>query len=112
MTEWNNYVAAQRDQQLIIIIDEEELQEEATRRFIEYAFRIGEIKTTGTDIDKILQPVSRVGGSNRLEMKERHIERLKAYFEKFHNIGESFKADNSLNYETDIDIGGIDADEE
>lgn len=112
MTEWNNYVAAQRDQQLIIINDEEELQEEATRRFIEYAFRIGEIKTTGTDIDKILPPVSRFGGSNRSEKKERGIERLKAYFEKFHNIGESFKVDNSLNYETDIDIGGIDADEE
>ena len=112
MTEWNNYVAAQRDQQLIIIIDEEKLQEEATRRFMEYAFRIGEIKTTGTDIDKILPPVSRFGGSNRSEKKERVIERLKAYFEKFYNIGESFKADNSLNYETDIDIGGIDADEE
>ena len=112
MTEWNNYVAAQRDQQLIIIIDEEKLQEEATRRFMEYAFRIDEIKTTGTDIDKILPPVSRFGGSNRSEKKERVIERLKAYVEKFHNIGESFKADNSLNYETDIDIGGIDADEE
>lgn len=71
---------------------------------MEYAFRIGEIKTTGADIDKIFPPVSRFGGSNRSE-KKRVIERLKAYFEKFHNIGESFKADNSLNYETDIDIG-------
>ena len=56
-------------------------------------FRIGEIKTTGTDIDKILPPVSRFGGGNRSEKKERVIERLKAYFEKFHNIGESFKAE-------------------
>ena len=106
MTEWNNYVAAQRDQQLIIIIDEEKLQEEATRRFMEYAFRIGEIKTTGTDIDKILPPVSRFGGGNRSEKKERVIERLKAYFEKFHNIGEAFKAqEDSIN---DVDIEGGD----
>ena len=106
MIEWNNYVAAQRDQQRIIIIDEEKLQEEATRRFIEYAFRIGEIKTTGTDIDKILPPVSRFGGGNRTEKKERVIERLRVYFEKFHNIGEAFTATkDSIN---DVDIEGGD----
>ena len=96
INEWNNYVAEQRNRQLIVIIEEEKLQEEAARRFIEYAFSIGEIKTTGTDIDKILPPISRFGGGNRSEIKRRVIERLKAYFDKFHNIGESFKAEGNI----------------
>lgn len=108
MTEWNNYVAAQRDQQLTVIIEEERLQEDATRRLLEYAFRLGEIKTTGTDIDKILPPVSRFGGGNRSEIKERVISRLMAYFEKFRNIGESFTAQVDLI--TDIDTEGGDSD--
>ena len=108
MTEWNNYVAAQRDQQLTVIIEEERLQEDATRRLLEYAFRLGEIKTTGTDIDKILPPVSRFGGGNRSEIKERVISRLMAYFEKFRNVGEAFTAQVDLI--TDIDIEGGDSD--
>lgn len=97
MDEWNKYVAEQSDQQLAIIIEEEKLREEATRRFMEYAFRIGEVKTTGTEIDKMLPPVSRFGGGNRSEKKQRVIDRLTAYFEKFRNIGSKF----SLNREND-----------
>ncbi len=92
MVEWNDYVVKERDNQLEIIIEEENLKDDATRRFMEYAFHLGEVKTTGTDIDKILPPVSRFGGGNRSEKKERVISRLKAYFERFHNVGESFKA--------------------
>ena len=101
MTEWNDYVVQERDNQLVIIIEEEKLKEDATRRFMEYAFRIGEVKTTGTDIDKILPPVSRFGGGNRSEKKERVISRLKAYFERFYNVGESFKAEVEPAIETE-----------
>ena len=47
------------------------------------------IKTTGTDIDKILPAVSRFsgGGGNRKAKKETVIEKLKAFFERFWNIG-------------------------
>ena len=53
------------------------------------AFRDGGIKTTGTDIDKILPAVPRFGGSggNRKAKKETVIEKLKAFFERFWNIG-------------------------
>lgn len=53
------------------------------------AFRDGGIKTTGTDIDKILPAVSRFGGGggNRKAKKETVIEKLKAFFERFWNIG-------------------------
>lgn len=46
----------------------------------------GSIKTTGTDIDKILPAVSRFGGGNRKAKKETVIEKLKAFFERFWNI--------------------------
>ena len=71
----------------MIIIEEERLKEDETRKFLENAFREGEVKTVGTDIDKIMPPVSRFGGGNRATKKKNVIDRLKAYFEKFYGIG-------------------------
>lgn len=89
MNEWHSYVAEQREKALNQIIAEEKLKDEETRAFIDGAFRDGTIKTTGTDIDKILPAVSRFGGggSNRKEKKETVIEKLKGFFERFWNIG-------------------------
>ena len=41
------------------------------------------LKTTGTDIDKLLPPVSRFGGGNRIEKKLGVIEKLKGFFDKY-----------------------------
>ena len=46
------------------------------------AFRDGAMRTTGTDIDKILPAMSRFDGGNRQEKKKTVIEKLKAFFEK------------------------------
>lgn len=62
MDEWHSYVAKQRKQDLDTIITEERLKPEDTRKFMENAFRDGEIKTVGTDIDKLMPPISRFGG--------------------------------------------------
>ena len=51
----------QRDHDLDTIIAEEKLKPEDTRKFMENAFRDGEIKTAGTDIDKLMPPISRFG---------------------------------------------------
>ena len=51
------------------------------------------MKTTGTDIDVILPPVSRFGGGNRDEKKNRVIERLMTYFELYLDL---FFGDNTL----------------
>ncbi len=88
MTEWRSYVAEEREKQLLEIIREEKLKEDETRKFLEDSFRNGEIKTTGTDIDKIMPPVSRFGGS-RAAKKQTVIEKLKAFFERFFGIGDS-----------------------
>ena len=89
MNEWHSFVAEQREKALVQIISEEKLKDEETRAFIDGAFRDGTVKTTGTDIDKILPAVSRFGGggSNRKEKKENVIEKLKGFFERFWNIG-------------------------
>lgn len=90
MTEWHNFVAGEREKELAQIIQEEKLKEPETRKFLENAFRDGEIKTTGTDIDKLMPPVSRFGrGGARAEKKQSVIEKLKRFLEKFSGISEA-----------------------
>lgn len=97
MAEWHEYVAKMREEELLKIIEEEKLKEVETRKFIENAFRDGEIKTIGTDIDKLMPPVSRFGNSNRSIKKQNVIDKLKSFFERFFGIGESFvESDNNL----------------
>ena len=87
MAGWHDYVVEERERELVQIIQDEKLKESETRKFIENAFRDGEIKTTGTDIDKLMPPVSRFGGGNRAKKKQGIIEKLKGFFEKFFGIG-------------------------
>lgn len=94
MVGWHDYVVQQRENDLKAIITDEKLKEEETRKFIENAFREGEVKTVGTDIDKLMPPVSRFGGGKRAEKKQAVIDRLKGFFEKYFGIGGSFKSDD------------------
>ena len=84
--EWHEYVAQEREKQLCEIIKEENLHPEETHKFIENSFRDGGIKTTGTEIDKIMPSVSRFGGG-REKKKRTIIEKLKVFFERFFGIG-------------------------
>ncbi len=86
MLEWKNFVAKQKELELKTIIAEMQLKEKETRKFMEYSFRDGVMKTTGTDIDKIMPPMSRFGGG-REKKKLSVIERLKQFFERFFGIG-------------------------
>lgn len=89
MAEWHDYVVAKREEDLENIIKEERLKPEETRKFLENAFHDGEIKTAGTDIDKLMPPVSRFGGGKRSEKKQGIISKLKDFFEKYFGIGGS-----------------------
>ena len=68
------------------IIASENLKADETTRFVENAFRDGAIRTTGTDIDKILPAMSRFGGGNRQEKKKTVVEKLKVFFEKYFGV--------------------------
>ncbi len=86
MAEWHEYIVQERGRELDQIIKEERLREPETRRFLENAFRDGEIRTTGTDLDKILPPFSRFGGSGREKKKQSVIDKLKAFFERYYGL--------------------------
>ena len=64
--EWRRFVVEQKENDLTKIIGDEQLKEEETQRFIAGSFRDGVLKTTGTDVDRILPPVSRFGGGDRM----------------------------------------------
>lgn len=85
--EWRAFIAARRDAELEAIIEEEGLWPAETRVFLETAFRDGVIRTTGTAITKVLPSVSRFsadGGHG--EKKQRVIEKLAAFFERFFGL--------------------------
>ena len=85
-SDWRKFVLEQKETDLTALIAEEKLKEEETRRYIDNAFRDGSIKTTGTDIDKLMPPVSRFGGGNRANKKQGIIDKLMAFFEKYFGI--------------------------
>ncbi|MBQ9478007.1 MAG: type I restriction endonuclease subunit R, partial [Selenomonadaceae bacterium] len=94
--EWNKYVAEQREIELTRLIQEERLKPKETRQFMDSAFHYGELKTFGTDINKVMPPMSRFGGGNRTAKKIAVTEKLLAFFEKYFGIGEAPKFTASL----------------
>ncbi|MCL4580526.1 DEAD/DEAH box helicase [Fusobacterium nucleatum YWH7199] len=81
--EFKKFVREEKEKDLEKVIEEEKLKPEETKKFIDNSLRDGVLKTTGTDIDKLLPPVSRFGGGNRAEKKLGVIEKLKVFFDKY-----------------------------
>lgn len=98
MDEWGKFVKEQKEIDLKKIINDENLNEEETRKFLDNAFRDGQVKTNGTDIEKILPPMRRFGGGNRAEKKENIIIKVKKFFEKYFGLGTSDKNDDQFEY--------------
>lgn len=86
--QWQAFVAAKREAELDALITDKKLRPDATRAFIESAFRDGQLRTTGTAITKILPPVSRfaVDGGHG-ETKRSVVEALTRFFERFFGLG-------------------------
>jgi len=68
------------------MIDDEKLKPDEVRKFIDNSFRDGMLKTTGTDIDKLMPPISRFGGDIRATKKQTIIDKLKSFFHKYFGI--------------------------
>lgn len=84
--DWHKFVIVQKESDLTAIITEENLKPEEARKFIENSLRDGIFKTTGTDIDKIMPPVSRFGSGSRAAKKQGIIDKLKRFFEKYFGV--------------------------
>lgn len=87
MTDWAKFVKEQKESDLKDLIRDENLKESETRKFIDSSFRDGQIKTIGTDIEKILPPMGRFNGGNRNERKQAIIEKLLKFFDKYFGLG-------------------------
>ena len=98
MDDWGKFVKEQKEIDLKKIINDENLNEEETRKFIDNAFRDGQVKTNGTDIEKILPPMRRFGGGNRAEKKENIIVKVKKFFEKYFGLGTADRNDDGFEY--------------
>ncbi len=83
---WRRFVDEQKERDLDALISAEKLKAEETRKFLDNAFRDGALKTSGTDIDKILPPVSRFGGGNRAAKKQSVGDKLMQFFEKYFGL--------------------------
>lgn len=84
-TDWQRFVLKKKEDDLTEIITTEKLKPEETKKFVSNLFRDGELKTTGTEIDKLMPPISRFGGG-RAKKKQNVIEKLKVFFDKYFGL--------------------------
>lgn len=106
MDDWGKFVKEQKEIDLKKIINDENLNEEETRKFLDNAFRDGQVKTNGTDIEKILPPIRRFGGGNRAEKKENIIVKVKKFFEKYFGLGTANENDDGFEYKVNDEEEG------
>ncbi len=83
---WKDFVRQRKDEDLKEIIESEHLKPQETRTFMDNSFRDGQVRTTGTDIDRILPPMSRFGGGNRQEKKKSVIDKIQAFFDRYFGL--------------------------
>ena len=87
--QWVGFVAKQAKQQLDDIIDKEHLKREETIEFMRHSFQIGEVERFGDRITKCLPPMPLFGkGNQRSATKQRVLDLLLDYFDRFYDIYE------------------------
>ncbi len=104
--DWKKFVYEQKEKDITQIINEQKLKSAETRKFINNSFRDGVLKTTGTDIDKILPPVSRFSkDNNRTAIKEKVISILQKFFEKYFGLISPEHDSDSMDISNDEEVG-------
>jgi len=85
--DWQKYVEKKRIEELEAIITQEDLDREETFKFVRNAFRNGHVAASGTDLTKVLPPVSRFSpGGERSKKREAVLDKLSNFFERFFSI--------------------------
>ena len=84
---WQTYIETKRREELDEIIKQENLNPGETYKFMQNAFRNGYITTTGTDLAKVLPPISRFTPTGeRSKKRESVLNKLTLFFERFFTI--------------------------
>ena len=85
--DWQKFVEEKKIEELEKIIKNENLDRKATYKFINNAFRDGNIATTGTAITNVLPPVSRFSPTGeRTQKRDSVLDKLTSFFERFFDI--------------------------
>ncbi|MBT3704773.1 type I restriction endonuclease subunit R [Candidatus Peregrinibacteria bacterium] len=85
--DWQEFVNKKKVEELEKIIKNENLDHDQTYKFVQNAFRNGNISTTGTAIAKVLPPVSRFSpDGERTKKRESVLDKLMSFFERFFDI--------------------------
>ncbi|HZT94759.1 MAG TPA: type I restriction endonuclease subunit R [Gaiellaceae bacterium] len=86
--DWRRFVEIRRDEELEQLITDEGLSPQATRAFVERAFRDGAIPTTGAAVTEILPPTSRFAADDIYGIKKQTVlDRLAAFFDRYFALG-------------------------
>ena len=87
--DWKKYISEKKESELASIIAEEKLDNEGTRELVERALQGEGIPESGTEITRLMKSrPSRFGGGNAYaQMKQRIIEKLKGFYERFKGLG-------------------------
>ena len=87
--DWRAYVAEKRTDELERIIADEKLDEAGTRDLMLRAFRDGGVPEGGTEVTSLMtaKPSRFGGGGAYAAMKQRVIDKLKAFYERFSGLG-------------------------
>ena len=85
---WQTYIETKRREELEEIIKQENLNRDETYKFMQNAFRNGYIiTTTGTDLAKVLPPISRFSPSGERASKRQTVsDKITAFFNRFFDI--------------------------
>ena len=85
--QWMAFVRERKRRDIMALVERERLKADETVVFFEGALRDGVLKTTGTEIDAILPPLSRFG-SVRQETKSRVMDELQTLFDRYKGISD------------------------
>ncbi len=88
--EWKEFISRRRIEELKHLIAAENLKEVEAQSFASDALRMGYVSEEGTAITRILPPLSRfakTGGAARAQKKQRIIEALRTWVDRFGGLG-------------------------
>lgn len=83
--EWKRYITQKKNEELDTIIQDNNLKADLTHTYLQNAFKDGFLRTTGVDFDALFPTISRFGGK-RKAIKEKVMDLLNAYFEKYYDV--------------------------